>query len=105
MSAVCVGWILPGMHLAHFFLVHARRGASSDGLVLFHVCQTQLPLSPFNDPVYRRSVVAGAFSSIIAYGLSTIKADHLSGWRWILVSHTYASISDSAYSVCGTTDH
>ena len=46
MSAVCVGWILPGMHLAHFLLVHARRGASSDGLVLFHVCQTQPPTGP-----------------------------------------------------------
>ncbi|KAF8484348.1 MFS general substrate transporter [Gautieria morchelliformis] len=34
---------------------------------------------------YFISVVAGAFSSIIAYGLSTIKAAHLSGWRWILI--------------------
>lgn len=30
-------------------------------------------------------MVAGAFSSSLAYGLSLIKADHLSGWRWILV--------------------
>ncbi|KAF8590053.1 MFS general substrate transporter [Ramaria rubella] len=34
---------------------------------------------------YLMSVVAGSFSSIIAYGLSTIRAGHLSGWRWILI--------------------
>jgi len=34
---------------------------------------------------YFVSVIAGSFSSILAYGLSTIKAAHLSGWRWILI--------------------
>lgn len=34
---------------------------------------------------YLVSVVVGAFSSSLAYGLSQIKADHLSGWRWILI--------------------
>jgi len=43
--------------------------------------EVQVRLATF----YLISVVAGAFSSILAYGLSTIKAGHLSGWRWILI--------------------
>jgi len=43
--------------------------------------EVQVRLAAF----YFISVVAGAFSSILAYGLSTIKAGHLSGWRWILI--------------------
>jgi len=34
---------------------------------------------------YLVSVIAGSFSSALAYGLSLIKAAHLSGWRWILI--------------------
>ena len=41
-----------------------------------------------------RSVVAGGFSSIMAYGLSRIRVHHLSGWRWILVRRVLPRSTD-----------
>jgi len=43
--------------------------------------EVQVRLASF----YLISIVASAFSSILAYGLSTIEVDHISGWRWILI--------------------